>query len=87
MASHSMPRVLAVRLRGLIDEVVTLVETMTQSVFERLEAALACTNAARVADWPAPQTRHHLDAEFTASNLRTQQPQVSLYWHVQLTDT
>lgn len=87
MVSHPMPRVLAVRLRDLTDEVAAFVEAMTQPVVERLEATLACTDAARIAGWPTPQVRHHLDEEFTASNRRTRPPQVGLYWHVDRTDS
>ena len=87
MASHPMPRVLAAQLRDLIDEVAMLVEAMTQPVVERLEATLACTDAATIADWPTPQVRHHLDEDFTAAHRRTQQPQVTLYWQVERTDS
>lgn len=87
MVSHPMPRVLAAQLRDLIDEVSALIYAMTQPVVQRLEATLACTDAARIADWPTPQVRHHLDEEFTASNRRTRQPQVAFYWHVERTDS
>lgn len=43
-ASHPMPRVLAVQLCNLIEEVASLVEAMTQPVGERLEQTLAGTD-------------------------------------------
>lgn len=64
-ASHPMPRVLAVQLRDLINEVATLVEAVTRPVVERLEQTLAGTDAATIAGWPTPRVRHHLDEDFT----------------------
>jgi hypothetical protein len=86
-AAHPMPRALGMQLCNLIEEVATIVEAMTQPVVARLKATHAGTDAATIADWPKPQVRHHLDEDFTASNRRTQHPQVGLYWHVEHPDS